>query len=94
MVVLTQLWIGLLFLVSGKLCGLSSPVPPELAGWLLFGAAGGIVICAIQLCISLIIRSFAVPVGIALIGGVLASRICPRATACGSYHSMPGYARQ
>ena len=28
-------------------------------------------ICAFQLCLSLVIRSFAVPVGIALIGGIL-----------------------
>ncbi|WHH61701.1 ABC transporter permease [Petroclostridium sp. X23] len=70
MVLLTQIWIGILFVISGKLCGLISPIPPELPEWLLWGAVGGIVICALQLCISLVIRSFAVPVGIALIGGV------------------------
>jgi ABC-2 type transport system permease protein len=70
MVLLTQVWTGLLFVLSGKLCGLSSPIPPELLDWLFFGAIGGIVVCALQLCISLIIRSFAVPVGIALIGGI------------------------
>lgn len=70
MVLLTQIWIGVLFVISGKLCGLISPIPPELPEWLLCGAAGGIVICALQLCISFVIRSFAVPVGIALIGGV------------------------
>lgn len=70
MVLLTQIWIGVLFVISGKLCGLMSTIPPELPEWLLCGAVGGIVICAIQLCISLAIRSFAVPVGIALIGGV------------------------
>ncbi len=70
MVLLTQIWTGILYVVSGKLCALTSPIPPELPEWLLYGAAGGIVICALQLCISLVIRSFAVPVGIALIGGV------------------------
>jgi hypothetical protein len=70
MVFLTQIWIGMLFVISGKLAGLTAPVPPELPGWLLYGAVGGSVICALQLCVSLIIRSFAVPVGIALIGGV------------------------
>ncbi len=70
MVLLTQLWTGILFVISGKLCGLTVPVPPELPVWLLWGAAGGIVICAIQLCLSLVIRSFAIPVGMALIGGV------------------------
>lgn len=71
MVLLTQIWIGVLFLISGKLCGLTAPVPSELLNWLLCGAIGGIVICSLQLCISLTIRSFAVPVGIALIGGVM-----------------------
>lgn len=70
MVLLTQVWIGVLFVISGKLCGFNTPVPPELLKWLLYGAIGGIVICALQLCISLVIRSFAVPVGIALIGGI------------------------
>jgi hypothetical protein len=70
MVLLTQIWTGVLFVISGKLSGLTVPIPPELLTWLLFGAIGGIVICAIQLCFSLVIRSFAVPVGIALIGGV------------------------
>jgi hypothetical protein len=36
----------------------------------LYGTVGGIVISALQLCISLVVRSFAVPVGIALTGGV------------------------
>lgn len=70
MVLLTQIWIGALFVISGKLSGLTAPIPPELPEWLLCGAVGGIVICALQLCISLVIRSFAIPVGIALIGGV------------------------
>lgn len=70
MVVLTEAWIGVLFLVSGKLCGLNAAIPPEFPEWLLFGAAGGVVIGALQLCLSLVIRSFAIPVGIALIGGV------------------------
>lgn len=70
MVLLTQSWIGALFVISGKLIGLAKPVPSELPVWLLYGAAGGIVIGALQLCISLVIRSFAVPIGLALIGGV------------------------
>lgn len=71
MVLLTQVWIGVLFVLCGKLLGMNAPVPPELTEWLFYGAVGGIVICALQLCVSLVIRSFAVPVGIALIGGVV-----------------------
>ncbi|WP_449240516.1 ABC transporter permease [Desulfoscipio gibsoniae] len=70
MVIFTQVWIGALFVISGKLSGLAAPMPPELPEWLLYGVVGGIVICALQLCISLVIRSFAVPVAMALIGGV------------------------
>lgn len=70
MVLLTQIWIGVLFVISGKLSGLTAPVPTDLPVWLLYGTVGGIVICAFQLCLSLVIRSFAVPVGLALIGGV------------------------
>lgn len=70
MVLLTQVWTGALFVFSGRLAGLSAPLPPELPGWLLFGALGGAIICALQLFLSLIIRSFAVPVGIALIGSI------------------------
>lgn len=70
MALATQLWIGILFFISGKLSGLTAPVPSALSSWLLCGFAGEIVICALQLFLSLLIRSFAVPVGIALIGGV------------------------
>jgi len=69
MVFLTQLWIGLLFIVSGKLCGISSPIPVELIIWLASGILGGIALTAVQLVFSLVIRSFAIPVGMALVGG-------------------------
>lgn len=70
MVLLTQAWSGLLIFVSGKLCGLSSPMPAEFYSYLAYGALGGLAVCAVQLFLSLFIRSFAVPVGISLIGGV------------------------
>ena len=70
MVVLTQVWTGVLFIVSGKVVGLTTVLPPELMTWLFIGAIGAFVISAVQLAISLAIRSFAVPVGIALLGGI------------------------
>lgn len=70
MVILTQVWIGGLFAISGWLIGMPGLLPVELPVWLLCGAIGGIVIGAVQLCISLVIRSFAVPVGMALVGGI------------------------
>ncbi|KNZ40179.1 ABC transporter permease [Acetobacterium bakii] len=70
MVILTQIWMGILFIISGLLAGVTGTIPLELPIWLFFGALGGMVVCALQLFISLVIRSFAVPVGIALMGGV------------------------
>ena len=82
MVILTQLWVGVLFIISGLLCGLNAQIPPELLTWLLCGAGGGIVICALQLCVSLVIRSFAVPVGLALLGGIGGLVVMARGYGC------------
>ena len=60
----------MLFVISGKLAGLTDPIPPELPGWLFFGALGGAAVCALQLYLSLVIRAFAIPVAIALVGGI------------------------
>ena len=66
-----QVCIGVLFLLSGKIVGISGPVPPELPEWLLCGALGGISVCAVQLFFSLVIRAFAPPVAFGLVGGIL-----------------------
>ena len=55
---LAQAAIGVLFVISGKLAGLT------------FGALGGAAVCALQLYLSLVIRAFAIPVAIALVGGI------------------------
>lgn len=68
---LSQGCIGVLFLLSGKIAGISGPVPPELPGWLICGALGGISVCAVQLFFSLVIRVFAPPVAFGLVGGIL-----------------------
>lgn len=68
---LAQLWIGGLFLVSGTLVGIPGPVPRELPEWLLLGTVGGIAVCAVQLYGSLVIRAFAPPVALGLVGGIL-----------------------
>lgn len=68
---LAQGWIGVLYLLSGKLAGLSGSLPPELPGWLLFGALGGVSVCAVQLFFSMMIRAFAPPVAFGLAGGIL-----------------------
>lgn len=50
---------------------ITAPVPPELLQWLLWGAVGGFSVCAVQLFFSLVIRAFAPPVAMGLIGGIL-----------------------
>lgn len=68
--VLLQLWVGVLFIVAGKLVGLKGLPPLEILFWLLRGSIGGMVTAALQLVLSMIIRSFAVPIAIALLGSV------------------------
>ncbi len=68
---LTLLWIGALFFISGKLAGIKAPFPPEILGWLMFGFIGALTLDAVHLFLSLLFRSFAVPVGIALMGGIV-----------------------
>lgn len=68
--VLAQAIIGVLFVISGKLAGINDPLPPELLGWLLCGALGSVAVCAVQLFLGLLIRSFAIPVALGLLGGI------------------------
>ena len=67
---LAQLVTGLLFLAGGAAAGIDAPVPPQLAEWLLCGGLGGMAVCAVQLFLSLLLPSFAIPVAIALVGGI------------------------
>lgn len=71
MILLSELWIGLLFIVSGKMAGITAAVPyADLLRWCLFGALGGMVMASIQLLFSLYLKSFALPVGISFAGGI------------------------
>lgn len=70
MTVLGNLWIFFLYYVCGKLSGLDSPFPKDTASWFFFGTIGAVAVCCVQLFFSLIIRSFAVPIGIAMAGGI------------------------
>lgn len=66
----TQLWIGVLYLITGKFVGFSGFPPFEIFTWLFRGTLAAIAIGALQLFLSMIIRSFSVPIGIALIGSI------------------------
>ena len=70
-VALAQGFTGLLFILSGRYAGLTEPLPPELWRWLMLGALGGLAIGAVQLALSMCISSFAIPVGLALGGGIM-----------------------
>lgn len=70
MTALSLAWIGFLFIISGLLIGLPATFPPELFLWLLSGLLGGLTICSIQLTLSLLLHSFAVPVGLSILGGI------------------------
>lgn len=66
-----QFWMWILFVITGHVVGLSGMPPVEILFWLLRGSIGGLAIAALQLVLSMIIRSFAVPIALALIGSIL-----------------------
>lgn len=67
---LSLLWITVLFLLSGKIAGVTSAVPSEMPEWIVCGFLGGLCICCVQLFFSLVIRSFAIPIAMALMGSI------------------------
>lgn len=68
---ISQGWVGFLYIAAGKLAGLPGLCPFRIMFWLLRGTFAAIAVGALQLLLSMIIRSFSVPVGIALIGSIL-----------------------
>ena len=71
MVLISEIWIGALFIISGKIVGMTTSLPlNDIIIWCLFGTLGGMVMAAAQLVISMFIKSFALPVGISLAGGI------------------------
>lgn len=66
-----QLWVWVLFIIAGKAVGLPGLPPLQILLWLLRGSVGGLAIAALQLVLSMIIRSFAVPIALALMGSIL-----------------------
>lgn len=67
----TQLWLFLLYLLCGKLVGLPALPEGTIFLWALRGTAAAIAIGTLQLLLSMVIRSFAVPIGIALAGSII-----------------------
>lgn len=72
MVLLTQLWALTLFTLCGRLWANLPGWPPlQVIGWLLRGVLGSFGIIALQLLLSMVIRSFALPVLFALFGCIV-----------------------
>ncbi len=71
MAFLALVWIAILYAFFGKIAGFFAMPPKELAEWLVCGLLGSAAVCSLQLLISMVIRSFAIPVGISLLGGIL-----------------------
>ncbi|MGI6008365.1 MAG: ABC transporter permease [Ruminococcus sp.] len=69
--VLTQLWVGILFIVTGKAAGLEGLPPLVIFFWLFRGLLGGLAVTALQCLLSMVIRSFALPIGLAAIGSIV-----------------------
>lgn len=67
---LSLMWIMILYLICGRFAGFTASIPDKLIEWMLCGLVGGISICCLQLFLSLVIRSFAVPIGMALAGSI------------------------
>lgn len=69
--VFTQLWLAVLFIAGGKLAQIPGFAPVEIFLWLLRGTLAGLAVGSLQLLLSLFFHSFALPIGIALLGSVL-----------------------
>lgn len=78
-------WVGVLFLAAGLLVGLPFPPPVALLDWLLFGFLGSLSVCAVQTLLSILFHSFVLPIGIALLGGMVGLV----ATAKGMGYALP-----
>ena len=67
----TQVWVFILYVICGKLCGLPGAAPLDTVLWMLRGTLAAAAIGTMQLLLSMVIRSFAAPIGIALAGSIL-----------------------
>lgn len=70
-ILISEIWIGVLFVISGNAVGMTGAAPyHSVITWCLFGTLGGMVMASIQLLLSIYLKSFALPVAISLAGGI------------------------
>lgn len=68
---LSLIWIVLLYIISGKFCGMEGTIPSELPKWIVFGALAAYSICATHIFLSLFIRNFVLPIALGFCGGIV-----------------------
>ena len=68
--VLSIFWIAALYILAGKLVHVEGTLPSGFISWLIMGIIGACAVCAFQILVSLVIRNFVLPVGIAFLGGI------------------------
>ncbi len=64
---ITQLWVFVLFIISGKIVGLDWLPPLQIFFWDMRATLGGVVCAAAMLLLSMCIKSFALPIGLSLV---------------------------
>lgn len=67
---LTQLWLIVLYVAAGKYASLPGLPPTDIFVWIARGTVGGFVLATIQFFAAAMLRSFAFPIVIGLVGGV------------------------
>ena len=68
----TQVFVYILYLVCGRLfAGFSDWPPVSIVFYLVRGIFGGLAVAAVQLLLAMLIRSFAVPIFLGLVGGIM-----------------------
>lgn len=70
MLLLSEIWICALFIAAGYITGLKNPPWASVIQWCIFGTLGGMVTVSVQTLISMNVKSFALPIGISLAGGL------------------------
>lgn len=69
--ILSLLFLFSLYIISGKfILRLDTPLPPELSTWFIGSIFAAFPLAAVQLFLSLLLKNFAIPIGISLLGGV------------------------
>ncbi|MBP5660237.1 MAG: ABC transporter permease [Lachnospiraceae bacterium] len=68
--ILSILWIAALYIVAGLLVHVEGTLPAGFISWLIMGMIGACAVSAFQILVSLVIRNFVIPIGIAFLGGM------------------------